>query len=207
MDKSKFAVATYNKIADVYTNQYFKDLTDIPHIDKFLERLPGGAKILDIGCGSGQFSKYMISKGFKAEGIDLSSEMVKVAKERVPEAEFGVGDMRNLSFDDNTFDGLLVAYSLIHIPSEEIEKTLIGFLRILKKNGYIQIIAQKGDPDKVVAEPLMKGERMFINFFTKKRLSDYLQKASFRVEYIKVTDMQDPESLSDRVIYVIARKL
>ena len=62
MDKSKLAVNTYNKIADVYTKEYFDDLSDAPFIDKFLELLPLKAKILDIGSGPGQFSKYIKEK-------------------------------------------------------------------------------------------------------------------------------------------------
>ena len=207
MDKGKFAVSTYNKIADVYTNQYFNDLTDTPYIDRFLEKLPKGAKVLDVGCGPGEFSKYILARGFNIQGIDLSEEMVRLAKNKVPEVKFDVMDMRNLRFKNETFEGLLVAYSLIHIPSDEIAKTLKGFWRVLKKHGYLEIVAQKGDPDKIVDEPLMKGEKMFINFFTKEKLSNYLQAADFNTEYLEERAVQDPNSLSDKVIYVIAQKL
>lgn len=74
MDKSKFAVSTYDKIAEVYTKQYFNDLTDIPYIDKFLAQLPPSTKILDIGCGPGTFSKYLKSKGFSVGGLTCQNK-------------------------------------------------------------------------------------------------------------------------------------
>ena len=98
MDKSKLAVSTYDKIAGIYTKQYFNDLTDTPYIDKFLSKLPKGAKILDIGSGPGQFTKYLIDKGFEVEGVDFSDEMVATARRMVPNGKFEQGDMRQLSF-------------------------------------------------------------------------------------------------------------
>ena len=132
MDKNKVAVSTYGKIADVYTKQYFNDLTDTPYIDRFLSRLPKSGKVLDIGSGSGQFSQYIAKKGFSAVGIDYSQEMIEIARIKVPEVEFRYMDMRNLEFNENSFDGLLSAYSLIHIPSEDIPKTLKSFYYFFK---------------------------------------------------------------------------
>ncbi len=207
MDKSKFAVDTYNKIAEIYTDKYFSDLTDTPYIDKFLNQLPRGGKVLDIGCGPGTFSKYLVDKGFAVEGVDLSTEMIKIAKIKVKGASFNIMDMRRLDFGNSFFDGLLVAYSLIHIPSKEIANTLKGFNRVLKIGGLVLIVAQCGESDKTVDEPLMKGEKIFINFFTTQKLTDFLTKAGFNVTYQKEVTMKDPDSLSDSVIYTIARKI
>lgn len=206
MDKSKFAVSTYNKIANIYTQKYFDDLSDAPYIDKFLQYLGKDAKILDVGCGPGTFIQYLLDKGFHVEGIDLSEEMIRIAKQKIPNTVFKVMDMRTLSYDNNTFDGLLIAYSLIHIATDEIEKVLKEFFRVLKSKGIIMTITQKGEPDKIVTEPLKKDEKMFINFFTKQRLFDYLEQAGFNLLYQEETNMQDIESLSDKVIYTIAKK-
>lgn len=206
MDKSKFAVSTYNKIASKYTQQYFDDLTDLPYIDKFLDKLPSKAKILDVGCGPGTFSKYLYSKGFIVEGVDLSDEMIKIAQKKVPGVNFRLMDMRKLSFENEYFDGLLVAYSLIHIPTEEIPTTIKGFYKILKPGGIVMIIAQKGLPDKIVDEPLKAGEKIFINFFTKERLINFLTQSGFEVTYQEEVSTKDVDSLSDMVIYTVAKR-
>lgn len=207
MDKSKIATSTYEKIADIYTKQYFNDLTDTPYIDKFLNKLKPRSKILDVGSGPGQFTKYMTERGFDVVGIDYSREMLTTAKKMVPNGDFKFMDMRSLDFADQGFDGLLVAYSLIHIPSEDIPKTLKGFNRVLKPKSYIEIIAQKGEADKIINEPFMPSEKMFFNFFTKDRLKNFLENAGFTAEYQEETESQDPDSASDKVIYTIAKKL
>lgn len=206
MDKNKVAISTYGKIADKYSNQYFNDLTDIPYIDKFLKNIPSKGRILDIGCGPGQFSQYITKNGFHVIGIDYSQEMIEIARTKVPAVEFKHMDMRNLKFEENSFDGILSAYSLIHITSEDIPDTLKEFNKVLKPGGYIEIIVQKGEADKVIDEPFMLSEKMFFNFFTKERLSNYLKEANFHVTHLDETASQDLDSVSDKVIYTIAQK-
>ena len=206
MSDNNIAISTYEKIADLYTKQYFDDLTDAPYIDIFLNKLHLNSSILDVGSGPGQFSLYMQKKGYSVTGIDLSEKMVKIAQERVPDGNFQNMDMRKLRFEDGSFDGLLVAYSLIHIPTREVPGVLKGFSRVLKPKGYIMLITQKGEPDRVVDEPFLPTEKMFINFFTRERLTDLLVKTNFRIVYQEEAQTQDAESMSDRVIYTIAVK-
>lgn len=206
MDKSKVAVDTYNEIASIYSEEYFNDKSDLPYLDNFLSLLPSKARILDMGCGPGQFSKYLYDKGFEVEGIDLSENMLEIAKKEVPEVRFKLMDMRNLNYKSNSFDGLLVSYSLIHIASDDIPLTLKGFARILKPGGCAFFITQKGRPDHIVEEPLKKGQKMFINFFTPKRICSLLLKSGFTILSQKETKISDPNSLSRKVIYTIARK-
>jgi len=206
MDKSKLAVDTYEKIAGKYAQQYFDDMADVPYIDKFLEKLPVKGKILDVGSGPGQFAKHMTEKGFEVIGVDFSKEMVEIAKSKVPNVEFRHMDMRELDFTDNSFDGVFSAYSLIHIPSEEVSATLLGFHRVLKAGGYVEIAVQKGEADKIIDEPFMPSEKMFFNFFTEERITNYLKEVGFTIESQEIMSIVDAETMSDKVIYTIARK-
>lgn len=207
MNKNKLAIDTYNKIANIYTNKYFEDLVDSPFIDKFLSLLPKASKVLDIGCGPGNFTKYMLDKGFDVEGIDLSENMLKIAHHKVPEGKFAMMDMRDLEQGSESFEGLLVAYALIHIPSEDILTTLKGFYKVLKPHGKVLFITQAGEADRIVDEPLMEGEKIFINFFTRNRLAKFLEEAGFGVIFQKEKKIGDIEAFSNRVIYTIAEKL
>ena len=207
MDKTKFAVAGYEKIAQKYAKLYFNDTSDLGFFNKFLTYLPPKGKILDIGCGPGTFTQHLFKNGFKVEGIDLSTTMLKIARGKLPQVKFKLMDMRQLDYTVNSFDGIFAAYSLIHIASNEIPATLKGFYGVLKSNGILGLINQKGEADKILAAPLKKGEKMFFNFFTKKRLEKFLTDAGFKLEYQKEAVLNDEEnSLSDRVIYTIARK-
>ncbi len=207
MDSTQLAVNTYEKIADIYTDTYFNDLSDTPHIATFLKMLPPEGLILDIGSGPGQFASYMKDKGFQVTGIDLSERMIAIAQKKVPGVTFQKMDMRHLDFPDNTFDGILSAYSLIHICYGEVHETLHEFERVLKPKGKMLLIVQKGEPDKIVNEPLMYGESMFFNFFTKDSVRQHLQNANFIIISQTEERHEDSNALSDTLIYTIAEKV
>ncbi len=206
MDKNKLSVNIYNKIAAIYTNKYFDDLVSSPFIDKFLDVLSKKARILDVGCGPGNFTKYMMDKDFRVEGIDLSVKMLKIARQKVPGGKFKLMDMRKLDYLDSSFDGLLVAFSLIHIPSQEVVQTLKGFYKVLKPKGKLLVITQAGEPDRIVDQPLLEGEKIFINFFTRNRLAKFLTGAGFKIIYQKEKQQDQTEAFSNRVIYTIGGK-
>lgn len=203
---TKPVVSTYSEIADKYTQQYFDDLSDTPWIDKLLSKAKKGSLILDVGSGPGQFTKYMIDKGYQVLGIDLTDEMLQIARRKVPEGDFRKMDMRQLDFKPGTFDGILAAYSLIHIPTQEIPRTLNEFFRVLKPKGYVLIIVQRGNSDQVVSEPLKEGEKIFMNFFTRQRIKNYLKEAGFAIIKIDEESLDDPDSLSNKVFYTLAQK-
>jgi len=91
---------------------------------KFLDRLAGlipkSAKILDFGCGIGiPFDKYLVGKGFKVTGVDITYKHIKQAKENVPDTKFIEGDFSKMHFNNERFHAIIALYSVFHIPREE----------------------------------------------------------------------------------------
>lgn len=100
-------------------------------------------KILDIGCGTGEFSRMF--QGAQYTGIDISPDYIQFAKRR-KSGEFSVMDATNLSFQDNFFDGVLVMAILHHLPDEDAKKVLEGAKRVMKEKGRIVIIEDSKIP-------------------------------------------------------------
>lgn len=206
MDPTKLVTDTYNQIADIYTDRYFDISSDIPLIDRLLNLLPEQAKVLDLGCGPGNFTQYLLSKGFVTEGIDISEVMLTIAKQHLPQVPFVQGNMSELPYTDVSFDAVLSAYSLIHIPQADIPKTLMGIKRVLKKNGLILVLAQSGSSDHMIAEPLQPKLQNFVNFFSLEQLAKAFQEQGFKIkEHIEIP-IDDPDNLTDSLLFLIAQK-
>ncbi len=207
MDTNTITVNTYNRIATKYAEKYFDDKEDLPYIDQFLKLLGPEHILLDAGCGVGQFTQYMLARGFNVVSIDASEEMLAIAKEKVPSGTFEKMDMRNMAVKDASLDGILAAYSLIHIPEGEIHTTLVGFHRVLKSGGLMLVITQRGIHDHWVDEPFAPGMKVFFNFFTPEGIKEDLEGAGFSVVSQVETVTSDNYTGSDAIIYTIARKL
>lgn len=176
MDKSRQAVSVYNQIADMYDNEYGIS----SYIDDFLDLVNKNGKILDVGCGPGKDSHYIVSKGFDVVGIDLSEEMIKIAKKNFPEIDFRVMDMRRMHFENESFDGVFVAFSLIHLPKKEVLSTLNKLHGVLKKEGIVYVAVQEGESKEIfLTEPLKPHEKIFLNLFSTEEIKSLVKKAGF----------------------------
>lgn len=206
MDHKKLIQDTYNQIADLYTDRYFDISSDTDLVDRFLKQLPAQAKILDIGCGPGNFTQYLVSKGFQVEGIDIAAEMLRVARTHLPQVTFTQGDLSALPYPDQSFDAVFSAYSLIHVAQADIAKTIIGLQRILTSKGLVFVLVQKGTSDHLIAEPLMPERQNFVNFFSLDNLVQDFQTNGFTVkEHIEIP-INDPDNLTDSILFLIAQK-
>jgi SAM-dependent methyltransferase len=71
-----------------------------------------GTRLLDVGCGSGYAAAMATARGATVTGIDITPELIAIARERVPAAEFHIGDMDRLPFADGSFDAVVAFNAL-----------------------------------------------------------------------------------------------
>ena len=72
--------------------------------------LPNGGKALDIGCGTGAFSRSLHLGGYRVLGVDLAPGMIRQARVLNPEMEFSLADGMELPYPDKSFDLVTAAY-------------------------------------------------------------------------------------------------
>ena len=104
------------------------------HLDGFLERLAPGSLILELGCGSGRDAVAMESRGFRVEPTDGVPEMAEQAAARLGRP------VQVMRFDElsavETYDGVVAAYSLLHVPRSGLGAVLHRIWRALKPGGW-----------------------------------------------------------------------
>jgi 2-polyprenyl-3-methyl-5-hydroxy-6-metoxy-1,4-benzoquinol methylase len=135
MDHKETVKAGYNRIADRYLVERKIDSEDVHLLNDFIDLLAPNSKVLDAGCGAGIPIAQMLAKRFNVTGVDFSKAQIELAKKNVPNATFLCEDMTQLHFPDNTFDGIVSYYAIIHIPREEHQPLLANFHKMLKPGG------------------------------------------------------------------------
>jgi ubiquinone/menaquinone biosynthesis C-methylase UbiE len=137
----KLVRESYNKIAAVYHKQRDKFRND-KVLNSFASLLSSGAEVLDVGCGAGvPVAQFLVKADFNVTGVDFSSSMIELAQVNVPKATFIEMDMRQLEFDDGSFDGITAFYSLFHIQKEDHGAILLKFHSLLRENGVLLFCA------------------------------------------------------------------
>ena len=92
-------------------------------------------KLLDVGCGSGYFCKLAVDKKIDVTGLDATTELVDEAKKRVPAANFHIGEMEELPFEEKSFDVVCGFNSFQY--AADIKNALLEAKRVLKDGGKI----------------------------------------------------------------------
>ena len=104
----------------------------------YIARLPKGARLLDGGCGLGDWTLCFARQGFSVAGLDLSRQTVAQLKARFPEAEFVDGDIRRTVFPDNGFDAYFSWGVFEHFESG-LQDCVREAYRIVKPGGWLFI--------------------------------------------------------------------
>jgi SAM-dependent methyltransferase len=103
-------------------------------LDPFLDRLPAGARVLELGCGGGQDAARMAARGFSVDATDATPAMVAKANER-----WGVG-ARVMAFGEleaeAAYDGIWAHASLLHCPRTALPDVLARIHRALRPGGW-----------------------------------------------------------------------
>lgn len=109
----------YERHALTWDRDRGKTLFERRWLDRFLRLAPKGSDILDLGCGSGEpLARYFIEAGHRVSGIDASASMIGLCRQRFPEQDWTVADMRGLDLGWR-FGGILAWDSFFHLTPDD----------------------------------------------------------------------------------------
>jgi 2-polyprenyl-3-methyl-5-hydroxy-6-metoxy-1,4-benzoquinol methylase len=106
---------------------------------RYLDALPGG-RVLDVGCGAGEWLLKMRELGWQVEGVDFDENAVKAAARSG--LEIGIGSVEDQNYPDERFDAITLNHVIEHVPDPM--RTLTECHRILKKGGKLVLFTPNG---------------------------------------------------------------
>ena len=98
-----------------------------------LGRFKRGARVADLGCGSGVFTDLLRRQGCDCVGLDLSPKLIEIGRRKYPGVEFIEGDVEHLPFPDASFDGVLLSGLVHHLPDPS--RCAAEVFRVLRPGG------------------------------------------------------------------------
>jgi 2-polyprenyl-3-methyl-5-hydroxy-6-metoxy-1,4-benzoquinol methylase len=174
----------YNRQAEECAKEWYPNNSILPNLKDFLSLLPKAPSVLDLGCGTGHESKRLHSLGASVTGIDISKDSIRIASAKNPNLSFFVGDFSKIDQTIGSYDGVLAAASLIHVPSDKMKNIIKKIGSILKKNGILCIIIRDGH-GYINFFPVVENIKYTrtIHLYTRKDITEHCRLNGFK--YIK----------------------
>lgn len=126
--------------------------------DLFIGKLAKGAAVLDLGCGSGRpVAAHLARHGLRVTGVDTSPTMIALCRERLPEQEWIVADMRGLALG-RRFDGILAWDSFFHLSHDSQRRMFAVFADHAAASGLVMF---NSGPEHGEAIGEYRGDRLY----------------------------------------------
>ena len=162
MQGSELVRAGYNRIAQDYSRRR-DQTTSLPFLERLNELLPASSRVLDLGCGAGRpVDSFLVGRGHRVVGIDISESMIALARRNVPEGSFERRDMASLRPGDYRVDAIVSFYALIHVDRRLHHRILTTARSFLPPDGLILITTGRSDWESV--EDFLGVEMPFSHF-------------------------------------------
>jgi len=195
MDKSEKAVSVFDKRAQDYQSRFM----DVSHygdtLDRFSAKLQPNATILELACGPGNVTRYLLDKrpDLKITGTDLSPNMLALARKNNPEAHFRLLDIRAIGKMEQSFDGVVCGFGLPYLSKTEAFDFIGKLSKILNPKGMVYLSTMEGDYQTSALQKSSDGQdEIFIHYHQTDYLVDALERAGMQI-FTKKTQIYEPK--------------
>lgn len=155
-------------------------------LDWLLAHLPAGARVLDIGSGTGRpTAEVLAGAGHAVTGIDVSATMVELARRQVPGARFEQVDVRDFAVEDGSWDAVCAFFSLLQMPRPELDATLRRIAGWLAPGGCFVLAAVPADIEEL--DILFLGQPLRVTSYPAERYVELLRDAGLEVVHARTS--------------------
>jgi len=190
---NKSLIKAYDHMASSYDkNRGLFDMTGV--LNDFYQSLEiKKGSLLDAGCGAGEpCADWFIKRGWQVTGVDLSDNMLSLAKEYVPEMKRICSAMQEVDFSDNSYEAITAIYSIFHLSPDDQSLMFKKFFKWLKSKGsllFTYATKEYTKADNFSGYLDFMGEKFYYSHRTPGELKKELSDIGFIIESFKYRDI------------------
>ena len=176
-------------------------------VRELLGRLPSGARVLDIGSGTGKpVAADLTAAGHAVTGLDVSSRMIEIAREQVPGATFVHVDVRRWTSPDASWDAVCAFFPFLQMPRTDTETVLANVGRWLVPGGWLALVTVPMDGERVAFDFL--GRTVEITSYSPAAVRERVEAAGLQVvdTHLEVFQPDKPGAQAEEHLLVLAQR-
>lgn len=208
MDKTTLTVASFDATADAYERTFMDVAGYAPDLTAFARLLPAGARVLDLGCGPGNVSKFLLGlrPDLRIAGVDLSPAMVERFRKNVPGADATVLDVRQVGTLVSGWEAAVASFCLPFLLHDEAAAFLQTLGGMVVSGGHLYLSTMQGSTQGLERTSFGGQRDFFFNYYQRAALEDMLTVAGFQVLSYREQDYHEPNGPDLLDMMLIARR-
>lgn len=208
-DNNIQAVSLFNKLADSYQERFLSVEAYSESFEVLLSLLNQNSTVLDIACGPGNISKFLLNKRIDLQilGIDLAPNMIQWAKKNNPTAQFKVHDALQLELIPDTFDAIIIGFLFPYLSITQVKELISKARKLINTEGIIYISTMEDRYENSRFRSSSTGEQLLMHYYEASDLIEILEMNEFKVVFEKRQTYSINETESDTDLMLIAQKL
>lgn len=209
--KKLLAVDLFNTHAKAYQERFMDVAPYHASFDALCSGIaPGPAEVLELACGPGNITKYMLSKRpeLRILATDLAPNMLALAEANNPQVSVQLLDCRKLVSLGRSFDAIVCGFCLPYLTPEETKQLIKDAASVLRKNGVLYLSTMEDDPAKSGwrASSSNPSEQVFMHYYQADFLTDTLRAHGFTALHLSRTQTSATDGTVFNDLMIVARK-
>lgn len=193
------AADAFDKSAKIYQDKNMDVSLFADTFNFFCDNITAdNAAILDIACGPGNITRYLLDRkpDYDILGIDLSPNMLDLARTNNPTVKFQLMDCREISQIEKRFDGIMCGFCLPYLTREEAIELIANVSGLLKPGGVFYLSTmEEDDQTKSRFQISSTGDQVYVNYHQEGYLTKALRENDFEVIDVKRFSSPDKDGL------------
>ena len=188
MNKYQKTFSTWDKLAQIYQDKFMEFALYNDTYDTFLISINNysSAKVLEVGCGPGNISKYLLSKNpeLQITAIDASKNMIELAKINNPTVQCIEMDARKINKLTDQYDAVICGFCMPYLSPSDCKNLFANCKNLLKNAGTLYLSFVEGDDSKSGYQVGSSGDKMYFYYHPLDVLQETLKAHCFKTEHL-----------------------
>lgn len=212
MDKFDISVQRFDEFAEEFASRFADVSGYADSIGYFCGLISTESpRILELGCGPGNVTRLLKLRfpECRITAIDLAPQMIEIARKQLPEVDFRVMDVRDISSVPEKFDAVMCSFCLPFLSKADAAKLIADCADRLVSGGVLYVSTMEGNEERAGFETTnFSGDaEIYFNYYRQRDLEEAFAQSGFEIRRIKLQDYIEPDSsVTTDMIFISEKK-
>ena len=211
MENFDVSVQRFNEFAEEYAKRFDNVSGYLEQLLHFCKQIKSDKPaILELACGPGNVTSFLKNSFPESRilAVDLAPKMIEIARASLPEVDFRVMDVRDISTIQEKFDAVMCSFCLPFLSKTDAAKLISDCAGRLVSGGVLYVSTMEGDETRAGFETtsFTGNSEIYFNYHRRQDLEDAFARNGFEIRQVKLQDYIEPDGSATTDMIFIAVK-